>query len=69
MDHLHGSRDVQPVLCRKRFVLDLIGNLPIEVFSLAAGWKVTDPVFSAWRIPRLLRFFRIKKIHKPTIVT
>ena len=52
----------------RRLFWDLVANFPWELFALAAGNPVTGPIFSAWRLFRVLRFFRIKKLHPAVLV-
>ena len=53
---------------RRRFVWDVVANTPWELFALAAGHPTASPVFAAWRLFRLLRFIRLRKLHPSFIV-
>ena len=53
---------------KRRLGFDLLANFPFEVFTLAAGYSYASPVFSAWKMFRMLRFFRMRKLHPPLLV-
>ena len=52
----------------KRMPLDIIANIPWELFALAAGNGTKTSAFATWRLFRMLRFARLIKIHKPILV-
>ena len=48
---------------RTRFVLDLVGTFPFEVFALGAAGGVHSDAFRACRLLRLFRLARVRKLH------
>lgn len=51
-----------------RMPFDIIANIPWELFAVAAGYGHDTNVFASWRLFRMFRFCRIKKVHKPVLV-
>ena len=59
---------IQMNYLRRRLGFDLVANFPWEVFALAAGYSYTSSTFGAWRLFRVLRFFRLRKVVRPILV-
>jgi len=51
-----------------RMPFDVIANFPWELFAIAAGEAVESTAFNSWRLIRMFRFCRIKKVHKPVLI-
>jgi len=63
-----SARDIRTNYRQKRLLIDVLANFPLELFALAAGHNTDSPVFASWRLFRLLRFFRIKKLHPALVI-
>ena len=70
LDHelVMSRKSIQGAYMRKRLHLDVLANFPFELFALAAGHSITGPVFAGWKLFRMLRFFRLRKLHPPVLV-
>lgn len=63
-----NARDIRTNYLRKRLLIDVLANFPFELLALAAGQHTDSPYFASWRLFRLLRFFRIKKLHPVLVI-
>lgn len=67
-DLVVNKKAIQINYARRRLYWDLAANSPWELFAMAAGHSYTSPFFSACRLLRLLRFFRLKKVAPAVLV-